>query len=55
MKTESKTSPYTCREYREEMILLALQKKLSAPDLTPEQKERLLKEIASVEARMGMD
>lgn len=55
MKPENKTSPYTCREYREEMILLALQKKLSAPDLTPEEKERLLAEIARVEARMGMD
>ncbi|MFU8769369.1 MAG: hypothetical protein ACNA7H_06490 [Desulfotignum sp.] len=55
MKTENQTSPYTCREYREEMILLALQKKLSAPDLTPEEKARLVAEIARVEARMGMD
>jgi hypothetical protein len=55
MKTENKTSPYTCREYREEMILLSLQKKLSAPDLTREEKAQLLTEIAAVEARMGMD
>jgi hypothetical protein len=55
MKSENQTSPYTCREYREEMILLSLQKKLSAPDLTPEEKEQLLTEIAAVEACMGMD
>jgi hypothetical protein len=55
MTSENKTSTYTCREYREEMILLALQKKLSAPDLTPEEKEQLLTEIARVSASMGMD
>jgi hypothetical protein len=49
------TGAYTCQEYREEMILLALQKKLTAPDLSPEEKQRLLEEIAEVEARMGMD
>jgi hypothetical protein len=46
---------YTCQEYRDEMILLALQKKLAAPDLSPEEKQRILEEIAEVEARMGMD
>ena len=55
METEHKTRPYTCREYREEMILLALQKRLSKSDMTPEEKDGLLKEIALVEARMGMD
>jgi hypothetical protein len=55
MKPDNQTSPYTCREYREEMILLVLQKKRSAPDLTPEEKEQLLMEIAQVEASMGMD
>lgn len=55
MKPENQTSPYTCLEYREEMILLALQRKLSVPDLPPEEKEQLLTQIAAVEARMGMD
>lgn len=55
METQNKTSSYTCREYREEMILLALQKKLAAPDLPREEKEQLQKEIAEVEAQMGMD
>ena len=55
METKNQTSSYTCREYREEMILLSLHKKLSAPDLTPEKKQQLLTEIAAVESRMGMD
>jgi len=46
---------YTCNEYREEMILLGLQKRLSSPDLVPEEKESLLKEIAKVEKQMGID
>jgi len=55
MTPDHPAGPYTCREYREEMILLALQKKLAAPDLSPEEKQRIRREIAEVEARMGMD
>jgi hypothetical protein len=54
MKIEHKPRAYTCQEYREEMILLALQKRLSAKDLTPEEKDRLQEEIALVEAKMGI-
>ena len=46
---------YTCNEYREEMILLGLQKRLSFLNITPEEKENLLKEIARVEKQMGID
>jgi len=46
---------YTCNEYREEMILPGLQRQLAAVDLSPERKEGLLKEIARVEAQMGLD
>ena len=46
---------YTCSEYREEMILLGLQRQLAATDLSPEKKEGLLKEIARVEMQMGLD
>lgn len=45
---------YTCNEYREEMILLGLQKRLAKPDLTQEEKKELLKEIAEVEKQMGI-
>jgi len=53
---ESKTgAPYTCNEYREEMILLGLQRQLAVADLSPERKEVLLTEIARVETLMGLD
>ena len=52
-KTDSQT--YTCNDYREEMILLSLQRQLASPDLVPEKKHEILKEIAKVEARMGLD
>ncbi len=55
MSKSETTWKYTCTEYREEMILLGLQKRLSSPDLTPEEKTTLLKEIAEVERRMGID
>ena len=46
---------YTCTEYREEMILLGLQKKLASKDLTPEERAKILKEITEVEKQMGMN
>ena len=58
MSTSKKTNTggqYTCNEYREEMILLGLQKRLSSKGLTSEEKESLLKEIAKVEKQMGLD
>ncbi|MBU1344473.1 MAG: hypothetical protein KKE44_17635 [Proteobacteria bacterium] len=54
-KSEPSVGQYTCNEYRQEMILLGLQKRLSSPDLTPEEKESLLKEIARNEQQMGID
>ena len=45
---------YTCNEYREEMILLGLQKRLSSREISPEEKESILKEIDRVEKQMGM-
>lgn len=55
MKKPKNGGQYTCNEYREEMILLGLQKKLSSEELTPEEKGSLLKEIATVEKQMGID
>ena len=54
--SESKptTSTYTCNDYREEMILLGLNKQLARPDLTAEEREHLLREIARVEKQMGL-
>jgi hypothetical protein len=55
MKMQQSKSQYTCNEYREEMILLGLQKRLASQDLSPEEKTDLLKEIAIVEKQVGID
>lgn len=49
------TSNYTCTEYREEMILLGLRKRLATENLTREEKEELLKQISEVEKQMGIE
>ena len=55
MKNLATGKKYTCNEYREEMILLGLQKRLASNKLNPEEKENLLMEIAKVEKQMGID
>ncbi len=54
-KIEPKVSKYTCNEYREEMILLGLQKQVARQDLTETEKENLLRQIDRVEKQMGLD
>lgn len=51
-----KTTPpstYTCNEYREEMILLALRQRVQQPDLDDDEKEKLVKEIVRLEKEIG--
>ena len=48
-------SSYTCTDYREEMILLGLQKRLASTDLSQKERAELLQEIARVEKQMGID
>jgi len=50
------TSPkkYTCNEYREEMILAALQRQLANPNLSPEIKRQLITDIEKLEIAMGL-
>ena len=55
MEKTDTANRYTCSEYREEMLLLSLQRQLAAPGLGEEQRETLLKEIARVEKQMGLD
>jgi hypothetical protein len=45
----------TCNEYRAEMILLGLQKKLNQKNLTKEEHREIKKEIKNLESAMGMD
>lgn len=44
---------YTCNEYREEMILLALRRRLQQPGLTEEERTKLLAELARLEKEFG--
>jgi len=46
---------YTCTEYRQEMILLGLRRRLEEPSLSEAEKERLVQEINSLEDEIGMD
>jgi hypothetical protein len=55
MEKSNTPGQYTCNDYRIEMILLGLHKRLAAKGLTPQEKESLLQEIARVEKQMGID
>ena len=46
---------YTCSDYRQEMRLLALKKRLEDETLTPAARERVLAEIRSLEREMELD
>ncbi len=54
MQKNDSAPKYTCLEYREEMILLGLQKRLATPGLSAEERDSLLKEIERVEKEMGI-
>lgn len=47
--------PYTCSDYRTEMILLGLKKRLSQAELPPDERRALLDEIRLLEADLQMD
>lgn len=49
-----KNNIYTCSEYREEMMLLALRRKLAESKLNNDEKAALEKEIADLENKIGM-
>ncbi|MDY6792503.1 MAG: hypothetical protein SWH54_14670 [Thermodesulfobacteriota bacterium] len=46
---------YTCHQYRQEMMLLSLKNRLSAGNLSDEEKQNLIQEIKKLEAVMCMD
>ena len=46
---------YTCEDYREEMILVALKKQLTCTDLPDEEREALEKRVKELESDMGLD
>lgn len=46
---------YTCADYREEMRLLGLKRRLEREDLPEEERRRLTEEIERIERCMAMD
>ncbi len=47
--------PYTCADYREEMMLLGLQRRLNRPDLEEAEKRDIQEAIRRLKSRMGLD
>jgi len=47
--------PYTCLEYRQEMILLGLKRRLQDPELTEADRIRIAASVRDLEQQMGMD
>ena len=45
---------YTCNDYRVEMILLGLNRRLTQENLTKEEKQQIKEEIARIESDMGL-
>jgi hypothetical protein len=45
----------TCQDYRQEMMLLALRRRLHANNLEPAQREAIELEIRKLEAQMRME
>jgi hypothetical protein len=51
---KSNGNKYTCNEYRAEMILLGLNKRLNQETLTKEERLKIEEEIARLESDMDM-
>ena len=47
--------PYTCADYREEMILLGLKRRLRQEDLGEEEKNAILYQIRKIEKDMALE
>jgi len=48
------SNQYTCNDYRSEMILISLNKKLMNPELSEKDRQNICKEIQRLEKQMGM-
>ena len=49
------SAAYTCADYRAEMILLQLNRRLNDPSLSPGDREAVERQIKSLEIEMGLD
>ncbi len=46
---------YTCQEYRSEMLLLGLHKRLNEKEISENEKQHIREEIKKLESDMGME
>jgi hypothetical protein len=53
-ETLNKANLYTCNEYREEMILLALQRRLQQDQLSDEERAKIAEEIDRLARKIGL-
>ncbi|MCD6184509.1 MAG: hypothetical protein J7K84_01765 [Deltaproteobacteria bacterium] len=49
------TGSYTCKDYREEMMMLGLQKRLHDKNLSDAERHAITKQIKEIKKKMGMD
>jgi RNA polymerase-interacting CarD/CdnL/TRCF family regulator len=54
MAEKAQHNTYTCNEYRAEMILVSLHKRLEQQGLSEDDKRLLVEEIRRLEEEMGM-
>jgi uncharacterized membrane protein len=55
MGSKEKKSRYTCADYRKEMTLLGLKRRLSGEQLSDKERRKLRSEIRRLEAEMKLD
>jgi hypothetical protein len=55
MTTETKKNVYGCSDYRREMTLLGLRKRLNDAGLSTEERQALTEEIRRLESETGLD
>jgi len=49
------SKPYTCQDYRQEMILLGLQRRLHDTDLSDDEKKQVMEAIRKLEHEMQFE
>ena len=50
----TKSPAYTCADYREEMILLGLRRRLEDPGVSEEEKPAILSRVQELEKALGI-
>ena len=53
--SEPEKTQYTCQDFRMEMTILGLRRRLHQPNLSPEERQEILDRLRMLEAEAGMD